>query len=417
MRAIFSIITLLLGIAVILTGNGLLGILLGTRGALAGFSNFSLGLIMSGYFAGFMLGSLWCPAVIRRVGHIRLFAAMASMASVATLAHGLVVDPWAWFFLRVIGGFCIVGLYIAIESWLNQQTPNEQRGHVFSAYMTTTLIGLAAGQFLLLAASPLELTLFAMASVLLSLGLIPVALTRVPEPVVGQPSRLRISALYRISPLGVVGVIMAGVGTGAFWGLGPVFAARLDLPSLGIALYTGLTIIGGIVMLWPVGRLSDYLDRRVVLMWVCVLSALMAVAAWLLLGWSWQWMLLGAFGYGAFAFSIYSLSAAHTNDHLESDQVLEATTGLQLLWGMGAAVGPVLAGVVMQYLGAASFLLFLFAAALIPALFAIWRLRVAEAVPMEAQGEYVAQVATSPAVLEMHPEVEMAEDAPDKGQP
>lgn len=410
MHAILSIITLLIGIAVILAGNGLLGILLGTRGALAGFSSLSMGLIMSGYFVGFILGSFWCPAVIRRVGHIRLFAAMASMASVATLAHGLVVDPWAWFFLRATGGFCIVGLYIAIESWLNQQTSNAQRGHVFSAYMTTTLVGLAAGQFLLLAASPLELTLFAVASVLLSLGLIPVALTRVTEPVLEQPSRLRLSQLYKISPLGVVGVFLAGIGGGAFWGLGPVFAAQLGLPSLGIALYTGLTIVGGILMLWPVGRLSDRLDRRWVLMWICALTALMAGVAWLLLTWSWQWMLLGAFGYGACAFSIYSLSAAHTNDHLESAQVLEATTGLQMLWGIGAATGPVLAGAFMQHLGPESYLIFLALAAAVPAVFALWRLSVAEAAPEKTQGEYVAQVATSPAVLEMLPEAEVPDD-------
>lgn len=410
MRAILSIITLLLGIAVILAGNGLLGILLGTRGALAGFSSLNMGLIMSGYFVGFILGSFWCPAVIRRVGHIRLFAAMASMASVTILAHGLVIDPWAWFFLRVVGGFCIVGLYVAIESWLNQHTPNTQRGHVFSAYMTTTLLGLAVGQFLLLAASPLELTLFAVASVLVSLGLIPVALTRVTEPVLDQPSRLRISQLYRISPLGVVGVLLGGAGGGAFWGLGPVFAAQIGLPSLGIALYTGLTIVGGILLLWPVGRLSDRLDRRWVLMWICALTALMAGVTWLLLVWSWQWMLLGAFGYGAFAFSIYALSAAHTNDHLEPAQVLEATTGLQSLWGIGAVTGPVLAGVFMQRFGPESYLLFLALAAAVPAAFALWRLWVSEAVPREEQGDYVAQVATSPAVLEMYPETEVSEE-------
>jgi len=404
LNAIFAIATLLFGIAIILAGNGLLGTLLGVRGELEGMANATLGLVMGGYFAGFVLGTFLIPDVIRRVGHIRMFAALASIASVIILLHGMLVHPVPWFVLRVLSGICIVGLYIVIESWLNEQTPNEQRGHVFSAYMTTTLIGLGVGQWLLLAGDISTLFLFALGSVLLSLGLVPVALTRVQEPVIAEAHRLGLRALYRVSPLGVLGCVFAGLGGGAFWGMGPVFAAGIGMSPAGIAAFMGLTIFGGIVMLWPIGRLSDYFQRRQVIMWVCFLTAAAAgLATWLTLL-DPRWVLLGGFMYGAFAFGIYALSAAHTNDHVDASQMLEVTSSLQLLWGSGAIAGPILAGLLMQWIGPIALLPFMGLAALVPALFATYRMAVSTPVPAEQQGEWVPQFATSPVALEMHPE-------------
>ena len=405
MHHIVAIATLLLGIAVILAGNGLLGTLLGVRGEMEGFSSTTLGLVTAGYFAGFVAGTFVIPDVIRRIGHIRMFAALASIASVATLLHGMLVNPWAWFLLRLISGMCIVGLYIVIESWLNEQTDNEHRGHVFSAYMTTTLIGLGIGQILLMAGDINTLQLFAVGSVLLSLGLVPVALTRVQEPVLVEAQRLGLRNLYAISPLGVVGCVFSGLGAGAFWGLAPVMAAGIGLDPAGIAGFMGLTILGGVLMLWPVGRLSDRFDRRTVLMWVCVLAALAATAALVLSRLDTGWLLLGGFLYGVVGFSIYSLSAAHTNDHVDSDQVLEVASSLQLLWGAGAIVGPILAGILMQLTDPTALLPFMAVAALLPGIFARYRMSVSDAIPMEDQGDFVPQFATSPAALEMHPEV------------
>lgn len=409
MHAVIAIFTLLAGMAIILVGNGLLGTLLGVRGELEGFSSATLGLVMSAYFVGFMLGTFSVPRIIRRVGHIRMFAALASIASVTVLLHGLFVFPWVWFGLRVVSGVCIVGLYIVIESWLNEQTSNEQRGHIFSAYMTTTLIGLGIGQLMLLAGDPANLHLFALASVMLSIGLVPIALTRVTEPPIVEAHRLGLRKLFEISPLGVVGCIFSGLGTGAFWGLGPVFAAGIGLDNTGIAGFMALTILGGVVMMWPVGRLSDRHERRRVLMWVCVLTSLAASVALVLTRIDPAWVLAGGFAYGSFAFSIYALSAAHTNDHLDTSQMLEVTSSLQLIWATGAVIGPAAAGFLMQGFGPLALLPFMSVAALIPGIFARWRIRKRAAVPLDEQGDWVPQFATSPAALEMHPEAEALE--------
>lgn len=403
MQAITAIATLLLGIGIILAGNGLLGTLLGVRGEMEGFSSAILGLIMSGYFLGFVLGTFFVPGIIRRVGHIRMFAALASIASAITLMHGLFVHPVLWLLLRMVSGVTIVGLYIVIESWLNEQTPNDQRGHVFSAYITTTLIGLGIGQVLLLAGDISSLHLFALGSVLLSLGLVPVALTRVSEPTIKPAQRLGLKALYAASPLGVVGCVFAGLGAGAFWGLGAVFAAGIGLGPAGIAGFMGLTILGGIIMMWPVGRLSDRFERRTVLMWVCILSAMAAALATALTAIEPTWVMLGGLVYGAFGFSIYALSAAHTNDHVEPEQMLEVSSSLQLLWGSGAIVGPIAAGLLMQFTGPEALLPFMAVAALIPGIFARYRMSVRAAVPEDEQGEWLPLMATSPVALEMMP--------------
>lgn len=415
MAAIAAVATLLIGIAVILAGNGLIGTLLGIRGEMADFSSATMGLIMGGYFIGFVAGSFMIPQRVRRVGHIRMFAALASMASIITLMHGLFIVPALWFVLRILAGFCVVGLYIVIESWLNEQTDNADRGNIFSAYMTTTLIGLGVGQALLLVGDINTLQLFALASVLLSLGLIPVALTRVKEPLITEAPRLGLKKLYAISPLGVVSCVFSGLGAGVFWGLGPVFGANMGLSTQAIAGFMGLTIFGGVLMMWPVGKLSDRFERRKVLLAACALTAIMAMVAHGLMSIGTNLLLLGGFLYGSFAFSIYSLAAAHTNDHVAPDQMLEVSSSLQLLWGGGAIVGPIITGFLMQRITPAIFLPLLMLAALIPALFAAWRMQVSDAIDPEDQGDFVPQFATSPVALEMHPdqEEEALEQNPD----
>ncbi|SRR6056297_155079 len=421
MHAITAVFTLLLGVAIILAGSGLLGTLLGVRGQLEGLSAGTLGIVMSGYFVGYVAGTFLVPRMIRGVGHVRTFAALASLASIATLVHGLYVSPLPWFLMRFLAGVCIVGLYIAIESWLNEQTANEQRGHVFSAYMTTTLIGLGLGQLLLLTGDAARLELFALASVLLSLGLVPVALTKVREPPPVEAERLGLRKLYDTSPVGVVACVFSGLGISTFWSLGPVFVGGLGFDARGVSFYMALTILGGILMMWPVGRLSDRIERRRVLMMTCAMTAVGAAATLLLVPYGPWGVLVGGFIYGCFAFSIFSLATAHTNDHVAPGQVLEATSSLQLLWGSGAIVGPIVAGFLIQRFGPEALLFWFVATALTPAGFIRYRMSVSKPIPMAEQGDFVPHFATSPAALEMHPEVEEeAEDtepAPSAGPP
>ncbi|MEE4302772.1 MAG: MFS transporter [Wenzhouxiangella sp.] len=409
MRSIVSITTLLFGIALMLAGNGLIGTLLGVRGGIEGFSSTVLGMVMAGYFSGFVAGTFIVPRMIRSAGHVRTFAALASICSVTVLLHGLYPNPLVWFTARAAAGVCIVGIYIVIESWLNEQTTNEQRGHIFSAYMTTTLIGLGIGQVLLLAGDINTLQLFALASVLMSVGLVPVALTRVQEPPIVEAHRLGLRKLYEASPLGVVGALFAGVGTGAFWGLAPVMAAGIGLNPSGISGFMSLSILGGAVVMWPIGMLSDRLDRRKVLAWVCLATGVAALGALWLITWDSRLILVAGLLYGATGFSMYSLSASHTNDHIEAEHMLEATSSLQLLYGSGAIAGPLFAGFLMEWFGPATLLAFMGVAALVPAGFARWRMWVRPPVPLDEQGDWVPQFATSPAALEMYPEAEEEE--------
>ncbi len=406
MRAITSIASLLIGIGVILAGNGLIGTLLGVRGGMEGFSSAQLGLIMAGYFGGFVAGTFIVPPMIGRVGHVRSFAALASLCSVTVLLHGLFPNEIVWFLARIGSGICIVGIYIVIESWLNQITSNAQRGRIFSVYMTTTLLGLGIGQMLLLAGDVSTLQLFVLASVLMSIGLAPVALTPVPEPPIIKAQRLGLGKLYQTSPLGVIGALFAGVSTGAFWGLGPVMAAGIGLDTKGVSGFMALAILGGVIMLWPIGQLSDRFDRRKVLSWVFLLTGLAAFGALMLLRIDLSLIMLGGLIFGGFGFSMYSLSASHTNDHVEPENMLEAASSMQLMYGAGAIIGPLIAGLLMQVTSPAALLIFMGTAALVPAAFALWRMRVRPPVPTEDQSEWVPQFVTSPAVLEMHPEQE-----------
>ncbi|MGH8662962.1 MAG: hypothetical protein ACREUX_01730, partial [Burkholderiales bacterium] len=223
---IYPLLSLLFGIGLLLVGIGLLFPVLGLRAAVAEFPVWVTGLVMSAYFAGFVLGTYLCPALIRRVGYIRAFAAMASIASTMPLLHALFVDPWAWGALRLLTGMCIVGLYMVIESWLNSLAPNNQRGKIFAAYMATTHIAMAFGQALILVGDRFGFVPFALASVLLSLALVPVTLTRVLEPKPVAAPRLGLRNLYETSPLGVVGATVSGLVNGAFFGMGAVFADR-----------------------------------------------------------------------------------------------------------------------------------------------------------------------------------------------
>jgi len=354
LRVVVSLFSLLLGVATLLVGMGALGTLLGVRAGIEHFGAPVTGVVMGAYFLGFIVGSYVCPPLLQRVGHIRAFAVMAAITTAVALLHGLVVHPVSWFALRIVNGACMMGLYMSVESWLNAITPNERRGQVFAVYMATTFVAMGGGQYLLLTGDITTLQPFALAAIFLSLGLVPIALTRIGQPTPVTVPRLGLKHLFAMAPLGVVGALCAGLTTGAFWGMGPLFAQRIGLAPAGIAAFMSAAIFGGAMLQWPIGRLSDNSDRRLVLAVVCLGGVVAALMTYAMIQVIPEALYVAAFIYGGFAFTIYSLCVAHTNDHMGRDQVLEASRGLLLLHGVGAVVGPALAGVLMEQLGPGS---------------------------------------------------------------
>ncbi|TNF61566.1 MAG: MFS transporter [Burkholderiales bacterium] len=411
-KLLIPLSSLLSGAGLLVVGVGLLFSVVGLRAGLADFSGVTLGLVMSAYFVGFVLGTYACPVVIRRVGHIRAFAAMASVASTMPILHALWIDPWFWGLLRLVTGVCLVGLYMVVESWLNTVAPNDQRGKVFAAYMSVNFVALALGQWLILVGDRLGFVPFAMVSIMFSFALLPITLTPVDEPEPVEAPVLSLRNLYDASPLGTAAAFVSGVLNGTFFGMGALYAQGVGFSDTGVAAFMAATILGGAVFQWPVGHYSDRHDRRIVLFWVCTGAAALAFLSLLLLPFP-HWALtgLGLF-YGGLVFTIYGLGVAHVNDVIDSSRLLEFTGGLLLVHGVGAALGPTVGGVVMDVFGAASLLPSFGVVLAGLALYTLKRMRVAPPVPDEAKAEYVVMGGGSQAVLQMDPRT-TAEADPD----
>jgi len=352
MRATLApVAALLLSMAVLLTGNGLQVLLVPLRARIEDFSTLSIGILGSAYFAGFAAGCLLGPKLIERVGHIRSFATMTAIATAAILCHVLITEPVAWWVLRAASGFCFAVLYVVIESWLNARSTRENRGLVLSLYLLISLTVITVGQLLVTLADPASFTLFAVGAILLSLGAVPVATTRALAPTPPPAVALRLARLYRNSPLGFLGCIAVGLANGAFWSLGPVFAADSGMDTGGIALLMSAAVIGGALGQWPLGTLSDRIDRRYVIIASCLGAAVTGAALSFAPYYSYWLLFAMAAAWGAFAFPLYTLSVAHSNDFAAPEDFVEVSAGLLLLFGAGAAAGPALIAPLMQAAG------------------------------------------------------------------
>jgi MFS family permease len=404
-QLLLPLASLLSGVSMLVVGTGLLFSAIGAQAGSANFSSLVTGLVMAAYFAGFVYGTYGCPAIIRRVGHIRAFAAMASIASALPLLHALWINPWFWAGLRFTSGVCIVGLYMVVESWLNVVAESHQRGKVFAAYMAVSSGSLALGQWLILVGDRFGFVPFALVSILFSFALLPLTLTPVEEPQPSDAPTLGLLKLFAISPIGVITAIGSGLLNGALLSLGHVFGQGVGFSESGIATFMAATILGGAVFQWPVGHLSDRRDRRWVLFWVCVTCAIVAAAGFYLAReYEGALIVLGVV-YGGLAFTIYGLSVAHVNDLIDPSQVLEVTGGLLLLYGIGATIGPILGGAMMDWLGPESLMLY-FCVVLVGLALAIWRF-VGRAVKglgaLPQKSDYVMMGSGSQAVLQMDP--------------
>ena len=396
---------LLLGFAFMMVGNGLQGTLLGVRATLEGFPAFTTGIMMSGYFIGIVIGSILAPRLVNRVGHIRVFAAFASLASISILAHGLYINAISWMLMRIVTGICFAGFYVVTESWLNDRASNETRGKVLSVYMLITTIGIGSGQFLLNIADPSRIHLFILISVVVSFGLIPILLTARPAPAFDTHSKMSVYELFKITPLAVISVVLVGVIHGTIFGLGAMFASRQGFNTSEVAQFMASFMLGSLIMQWPIGLLSDRINRRVMLVFVsligfvgCVLAVMLKDQVLL--------FLVSTMLVGSAAMPLYSISVAYANDRLEANQVVAASGSLVLVSGIGLCIGPISVSYFMEIYGSIVYFTSLGIAFLMITGFGLYRMGASDAIEISDQAPIIAtgQIGT-PVAEYMAPDV------------
>ncbi len=397
-----SVSTLLVGMAILLAGSGLLGTALGLRAAYEEFDSARIGIIMAGYFVGFVAGYWVCPPIIRRVGFVRAFAAFAAMTAAVAIAYALYVQPVPWFALRVVNGIGLVGIYMVIESWLGTHA-GAARGRVLAAYMTMNMLGLAAGQALVDLYPIDETTLFAIAAGLFCLGLVPIALTPVIEPPRIDSASVRILKIYRTSPTGFAGGLISGMVSGGFWSLAAVYAVGVGAAASDVAIAIAAAVLGGAVFQTPIGWLSSRTDRRIVLAAVGVVAGLALIGVWLVGERAPGNLPFATFVFGAVGFAIYGLSVAQTQERFAAGDSLEATKGLLLVHGIGAIVAPMIMGVMMRSFGPGAFPIAMASLCVLLTAFCTWRIRIEPPVPVADREPFVPVNESSPAAVHLDP--------------
>ena len=404
-----SISPLLTASAFLLLGVGMLNTTVGVRLSAAGFGAGTAGFVMGAYFFGLVLGTFYANKTIARIGHIRAYAALASVLSAATLTHPFLVSPWLWGGLRLIEGMCLAGLYMCIESWLNERASDENRGEVLSYYQITTYLSLGVGQFLITIPDPTSFGLFVITSILLSLTLVPVAMTRMIAPTPPEPVQLNFGRIYRRSPLGMIGTFMSGVMLGGFYALGPHYTRELGLDIGDTATFMGVAILGGLVLQWPLGKLSDLINRRIVILSVAgggvAISLIVAAAS----SGTFAGLLVAVMLFGGLVAALYPLAVSHANDRIEPQDLVPMSAGLLIAYGVGAAVGPIGASAFMEVYGANGLFYFAASAAGATVAFAFWRTMQRAAPTVEDQGDFQILPRTTPMAAEMDPRGEESE--------
>lgn len=407
--ALFSVAALLLGVALLQLGSSLLSTLIGVRLAEAGVPTTIAGLVTAAYFAGLVLGALFGHLLILGVGHIRAFASYASVFSAATLAHGYILHPLAWGGLRMLEGLCMAGLLMVTESWLNERSDNTTRGAMLSAYTIAIYASQGGGQFLLNLPDPGGFGLFALISILMSLALVPVAATRIIAPAIPAPSHFGLRQLLEISPLGVAGSFGAGLVMGSIYALAPFFAQTIGLGVAGTARFMAAIILGGLLIQWPLGYLSDRIDRRTVIAMLNVGIAATSIGLAAAAAAGVSGLLLLAVLFGGVAFTLYPLAVAHANDHVLPPDLVPAAGGMLLAYSVGATVGPPVAGAVMARIGPTGLFVYTGAVGVMLTAFTFWRMRQRAAPPLDEQGHFQPLPRTTPLVGELDPRGEAEE--------
>lgn len=406
-RTILPVAALLIGVALLQAGSGLQGTLLPLRAESVGFSTFSISLLGSMYFLGFIGGCLYGPRLIAQVGHIRVFTAMAAIASMTSLVHGLFLIPMPWWLLRVLTGFCFSVLFIVIESWLNERSTKETRGSIFAVYLVINMTVLTLGQMTLTVFSIDTFTLFALTSILISMAAVPVALSSSPAPVQPQATKIDLIGVYKISPVGVVGCLVVGIVHGSFWALGTVFAGHLGLSVPDIAIFMSVVVIAGAIGQFPIGIISDVRDRRLVMLVVSLIAIMSGVGLWVMSKSIGYQLYIACAIWGFSTFPLYGLAVAHANDYAKPDQFVKVSSALLLIYALGAIIGPITAGILMSFKDASYLFIFTASVQTVLLIFILWRLGIRDAAPQEEQLDYIdALVATQSASTSMEESIQ-----------
>jgi MFS family permease len=400
---------LLFGMFLLMLGNGLQGTLLGVRGSIEGMSPQTMSWVMTGYFVGFLFGSQLTPNMIRRVGHVRVFAALGSLVSACLILYAAWTNPYFWFLLRIIVGFCFSGIYVVAESWLNDSSSNETRGQTLSAYLIVQMMGIVLAQAVLNFADPSGYMLFIIISVVVSLSFAPILLSVSPAPQFQTSKRMTLSQLWSISPLGVVGQFFLGAIFAALFGMASVYGTERGLTVKDISLFVAAIYFGGMILQYPIGWVSDRMDRRVLIFIVCSIGTFFSFAA--NLSDNFIWLLIVAFIIGGVSNPLYSLYIAYTNDYLEHDDMASASGGLIFLTGIGAIFGPSIVGWLLDAYGAASYFWFIGSVMAIMGSYALYRMTQTSSTAVEDTSTYAPITPTStPIAMELAQEyaIEMA---------
>jgi len=373
---------LLLGMFLLMLGNGMQGTVLGLRGGIEAFDATTMGFVMSGYFAGFLGGAQVAPWLVRRVGHVRVFAALGSLISAAFIIFAAVVDPVAWTLMRFLVGFCYSGVYVVAESWLNDTATNETRGRTLSAYLIMQMLGIIAAQGLINVADPAGYDLFVIMSVAVSIAFLPTLISAGPAPAFSTTRRMSLKRLFRTSPLGCVGTFLLGAVFACQFGMAPVYGTAIGLTTAEISVFIGAIYVGGLVLQYPIGWASDRTDRRKLITAVTLLGAA-GCAGGLVFSGSFPALVAAAFLIGGTSNPLYSLLIAHTNDFLAHEDMASASGGMIVLNGIGATGTPILIGYLMQHLGPVVYLAFICLIMGLIAAYAGYRMTVRPAKPAD----------------------------------
>ena len=350
---------LMLGMLLLMVGNGLQGTLIGVRGELEGFSTIELSVVMSAYFLGFLGSSRLVPELIRRVGHVRVFAALASFISAVLIAYPLLANPIFWSLGRVVIGFCYCGVYITAESWLNNSVNNDNRGQALSLYMIVQMIGIVAAQGVLALGDPGSYSLFIIISILVSISFAPILLSISPTPAFERTKAMSLLQLFKNSPLGCVGMFLLGGVFSAQFGMSAVFGSQIGLSLSQISLFVAAFYIGAMIFQYPIGRISDRMDRRLLILLISAFSAFGSICAYFAGDYFFA-LVFAAFLVGGLSNPLYSLLIAHANDFIEYEDMASAAAGLLFVNGIGAILGPLIIGYAMESFGAEIFFIIIF---------------------------------------------------------